>query len=114
MKRDGGESTIILSVAGALATGAPAILAVSGKQIGDSVIWVGAIVAALTAIGIGVGKVWTLFRAASRKLDQIEGLVQRAERMELRQLGAQEQLRDTQEQLRDLTQRLDQVHPDTP
>ena len=101
MKPERGEATVVLSVAGALATGAPVVLAVSGKQFGDGIIWVGAIVAALTAIGIGVGKVWTLFRAAGRKLDQIEGLVERAERMEgtqermeLRQLATQDQLRD--------------------
>ena len=87
------------AVAGAIATGAPVILAVSGKQFGDGVIWVGAVVAALTAIGIGAGKVWRLIRAAVRELDKIEDLVTRAERVEIRQLAMQEQLRDVSERL---------------
>lgn len=101
---DKGEATVMLSVIGAYATAAPAILAVSGRALGDGVIWVGAIFAALTAIGIAVGKVWRLLRAASHKLDQITDLVERAERMELRQLA-------TSEQLRDLSSRFDAEHP---
>ena len=96
--RDQGEA-MVGAVAGAIATGAPVILAVSGKQFGDGVIWVGAVVAALTAIGIGAGKVWRLVRAAVRELDKIEDLVTRAERVEIRQLAMQEQLRDVSERL---------------
>lgn len=96
--RERGEA-MIGAVVGALATGAPVILAVSGKQVGDGVIWVGAVVAALTAIGIGAGKVWRLVRAAVRELDKIEDLVARAERMEIRQLAVQEQVRDLAQQL---------------
>jgi hypothetical protein len=101
---DKGEATVVLSVVGAWATAAPALVALSSKEFGDGVIWIGAIFAALTAIGIAVGKVWKLLRAASHKLDQIEDLVNRAERMELRQLS-------TQEQLRDLSSRFDAEHP---
>jgi hypothetical protein len=104
---DKGEATVLLSVVGAYATAAPVILAVTTKEVGDGVIWVGAIFAALTAIGIGVGKLFRLLRAASRKLDQIGDLVDRAERMELRQLA-------TSEQLRDLSQRFDTEHPRSP
>lgn len=103
---DKGEMTVVLSVIGAYATAAPALVALTGKQFGDGVIWVGAIFAALTAIGIAVGKVWRLLRAASHKLDQITDLVERAERMELRQLA-------TSEQLRDLSSRFDAEHPRT-
>jgi hypothetical protein len=34
----------------------------------------GSIIASLVAIGVGVGKVWQLARAASRHLDQLENL----------------------------------------
>lgn len=101
---DKGEATIALAVAGAWATGAPVIIALSGREFGDGVIWVGAIFLALTAMGVAVGKLWRLLRAASHKLDQIEDLVNRAERMELRQLA-------TSDQLRDLSSRFDDEHP---
>ena len=48
---DKGEMTVVLSVIGAYATAAPALLAITGKELGDGVIWIGAIFAALTAAG---------------------------------------------------------------
>jgi glutaminase len=103
-KVDRGEATTIASVVGALATGAPFILAVTGYEFGNSIIWAGAIVAALTAIGVGVAKLWRVIVAVVRNLDQINDLVIRAERMEERQVA-------TQRQLWELSRRFDSEHP---
>jgi len=103
VNRDRGEATVILATIGALATSAPLLVPqITGAE--DGLYRTAAFITAIVAIGVGVGKVWQLARILVRKLDQLGDLVERSERMELRQLA-------TQEQLRDLSARFDAEHP---
>lgn len=65
--------TPLLSAIGATIAGAP-LLVVNTQGIGGGIIMTGSIIASLVAIGVGVGKVWQLARAASHRLDQIDNL----------------------------------------
>jgi hypothetical protein len=65
--------TPILSAIGATAAGAPLVL-INTQDLGGGIIWTGSIIASLVAIGVGVGKVWQLARAASARLDQLDHL----------------------------------------
>ena len=65
--------TPYLSALGAVLTGTPLIL-VDTQALGGGIIWTGSIIASLVAIGVGVGKVWQLARAASMRLDQLDHL----------------------------------------
>ncbi len=65
--------TPILSAIGATAAGAPLIV-LDAAGLSGGIIMTGSIIASLVAIGVGVGKVWQLARAASRHLDQLENL----------------------------------------
>ena len=75
--------TQILSAIGATTAGAPLILLDTGA-LGGGIIWTGSIIASLVAIGVGVGKVWQLVRAASKRLDQIENLDKKLDEINLR------------------------------
>jgi hypothetical protein len=65
--------TPLLSALGATVAGAPLIL-VDTQDFAGGIIWTGSIIASLVAIGVGVGKVWQLARAASTRLDQLDQL----------------------------------------
>jgi hypothetical protein len=120
--RDNGEATVVLSVAGALAAGAPIAVALSSREVGDGLIYIGALVLALTAIGVGVGKVW---RGVFQPLREVL-LGRPPEHDDPGQPALSVFIQDTlkarenheawkfglQEQVRDLADRLDQVHPD--
>lgn len=65
--------TPILSAAGALAAGLPLVI-VDTNALGGGIIWTGSIIASLMAIGLGVGKVWQLARAAYDRLNQLDDM----------------------------------------
>lgn len=65
--------TPILSAAGALAAGLPLVI-VDTDALGGGIIWTGSIIASLMAIGLGVGKVWQLARAAYDRLNQLDDM----------------------------------------
>lgn len=70
--------TPILSAAGALAAGLPLVI-VDTDALGGGIIWTGSIIASLMAIGLGVGKVWQLARAAYDRLNQLDDMAQKLE-----------------------------------
>lgn len=70
--------TPILSAAGALAAGLPLVI-VDTEALGGGIIWTGSIIASLMAIGLGVGKVWQLARAAYDRLNQLDDMAQKLE-----------------------------------
>ena len=70
--RDDGDLTILGSALGAVMTATPFLLAEATSAAEDSLVRVGAVFLAFGAIGAGVGKVWQLVRAASRKLDALD------------------------------------------
>lgn len=70
--------TPILSAAGALAAGLPLVI-VDTNALGGGIIWTGSIIASLMAIGLGVGKVWQLARAAYDRLNQLDDMAQKLE-----------------------------------
>lgn len=98
------------------------MLALSGREIGEGVIWIGAFAAALTAIGVAIGKVW---RGVFQPLREVL-LGRPPEHDDPGQPALSVFIQDTlkareideawkfglQEQVRDLADRLDQVHPD--
>lgn len=73
MSDDRGEIAIPVSVLGAWVTAAPAVLALSGAEIENGVIRVGALVAALTAIAVGVGLAWTRLRRLVLGVEKVVG-----------------------------------------
>jgi hypothetical protein len=70
--------TPILSAAGALAAGLPLVI-VDTNALGGGIIWTGSIIASLMAIGLGVGKVWQLARAAYDRLNQLDEMAKQLE-----------------------------------
>ena len=65
--------TPALSAIGSIFAGAPLIL-IDSQDLGGGIIWTGSIIASLVAIGVGVGKIWQLARAAAKRLDQLDHL----------------------------------------
>lgn len=104
MTAERGEATIALAIAGAIATGAPLLVAASGAE--ASLYRIASVVIALTAIGTGVAVLWRGFRSAARKLDGIERTVtalaelqEQVNRIEARQIGTQSQTQDNSRRL---------------
>lgn len=75
--------TPALSALGATIAGAPLIL-LDTAALGGGIIWTGSIIASLVAIGVGVGKVWQLARAAIKKLDQIDHMDEKLDQISQR------------------------------
>jgi hypothetical protein len=75
--------TPFLSAIGATVAGAPLVL-LDTASLGGGIIWTGSIIASLVAIGVGVGKVWQLARAASARLDQLDHLDKKLDEINLR------------------------------
>jgi uncharacterized protein YoxC len=67
-----GALTILGSAVGAVLTAAPILLVAATSAAEDGLVRLGAVFVAIGAIGVGVGKVWQLVRAASRKLDALD------------------------------------------
>jgi len=70
---DAATMTPLLSAIGATAAGFPLVL-INTQSVSGGIIMTGSIIASLVAIGVGVGKVWQLARAASKRLDQLDNL----------------------------------------
>jgi hypothetical protein len=70
---DSGEAVVGMTVVGAWLTAAPFVLAATENT--DTLFFVAAVIGAITAIGIGVGKVWKGLRKVFRGVDKLEELV---------------------------------------
>lgn len=79
LRDDRGEAGVGLSVAGALISSGPFLLAVSGQAIESGVFKIAAWVAAVTAIGVGAHKVWTLNK---RLVSGVEDIVSAGPRLD--------------------------------
>jgi len=92
MSNDKGEATIALSVAGALASGAPVITAIifTTDNVSNTLTFVVTLLVGLGSIGFGIGRLTTRWRdsiTASIKRDELlADLCQRVQRIEERQV----------------------------
>jgi hypothetical protein len=96
--KDSGEATILLSVMGAIASGAPLAVgvAINNDDLMDSISLITAIIISFATIGAGVGRLYSRWKRqieASINRDQmIEDLCERIQRIEERQLWIMERV----------------------
>lgn len=104
MSRDRGDVSLAVCIVGAACTAAPFIVKASANDAATGVaLWAGAIVAVIAA-GTGMWaiakNIWRWGRKIEDTFDAVAALQERSERMEVRQLAHQEQIRDLADAIR--------------
>lgn len=118
MTRQRGEASLVVMIVGAAATATPVVMAATATEVGSGLAFWAGVVVAILAAGTGMWRLVRVIYRWGRKVEEtfeaVADLQVRAERME----GTQERMElrqvGTSEQLRDLSARFDAEHPRTP
>jgi hypothetical protein len=95
---DEGETTIMMSVVGALAAGSPLVAGVvlTSDNVAGAMTFVVALIVGLVSIGTGVGKLYARLKAnvaaTIRRDELLAEIVSRMDRIEVRQIEIQRRL----------------------